>query len=73
MKSEDSRSKLRELLRGNQEVSRALAQYLQEQLTRALSDAGGADDMCTVRRAQGRVSALKSMQTQLLADVKTAE
>jgi hypothetical protein len=49
------------------------ASYLQDQVEKALAEAGAADDIVRVRRAQGKLAQLKTIQAQLLSVKQTAE
>jgi hypothetical protein len=73
MNSDDSRVKLKSKLADNSELSRLFASYLQDQVEKALAEAGAADDIVRVRRAQGKLAQLKTIQAQLLSVKQTAE
>ena len=68
MNSNELRTKLKGRLKESSELSRLLGEYLQELRDKALSDAGLADDMRVVRRAQGKVAVLKTIRAQLLGE-----
>jgi hypothetical protein len=76
MNSDDSPSKVRQNLKvqmdSNPAVREALGVYLLDLLDKALADAGAVDDIRSLRRAQGRVQALKQVLRDVRADAKTA-
>jgi hypothetical protein len=57
----------------NSELARLLGKYLQDLTDKALVEAGAADGVVQVRRAQGKIAQLKTIRAQLLPGNQTAE
>ena len=70
MNSNELQTKIKGRLKESSELSRLLGEYLQTLRDKALSDAGTANDVREVRRAQGKAAVLKTIQAQLLGDEK---
>jgi hypothetical protein len=73
MNSDDSLGKLKSKLADNSELARLLGKYLQELTDKALAEAGAADGVVQVRRAQGKITQLKTIRAQLLPGNQIAE
>jgi hypothetical protein len=73
MNSDDLQGKIKSKLTDNSELARLLGKYLQDLTDKALVEAGAADGVVQVRRAQGKIAQLKTIRAQLLPGNQTAE
>ena len=66
------KDKLKDLLRREPAVQKALENYLESELLEAREKAGAIDDIVQLRRVQGETQCLKRLLKTLSADAKAA-